>query len=382
VTSKIRVLRVVARMNVGGPAVQVSALATGLDPSRFESRLLVGSVGPGEADHLDLRGRGVPHQRITGLGRAPHPLDDARALGQIVREVRRFRPHIVHTHTAKAGVLGRLAAMRGRVPIRVHHFHGHLLHGYFSPAKTRAVIEVERLLARSTTRLLTVGTRVRDELIAARIGRVGQYRVMPPGVDLGPVPPRDEARRALGLPADVPVIAYVGRLIPVKRPDRLLEVAAALSSRGRDVTTLVVGDGPLRAETEAGARAADTPVRFLGWRSDIEAIYAAADVVVLTSDNEGMPVSLIEAALAGRPAVTTRVGSAPEVVVDGVTGFVTDASASAVVEALERLLADDQERAAMGVAARERAEREFSAARLIRDTEDLYEQLACALPAR
>lgn len=374
-SEKLRILRVIARMNVGGPAVQASALATRLDRERFESRLLVGSVAPGEADYLELRGDGVPHERIIGLGRAPHLLDDGRAFRAIVRYMRAFRPHIVHTHTAKAGVLGRLAAMRAHVPMRVHTFHGHLLHGYFTPVKTRAVVEVERRLAKRTTRLSAVGAQVRDELVAAGIGRPEQYVVVPPGVDLRPAPPRAAAREALALPSDARVVAYVGRVTRVKRPDRLLDVVTRLAGR-TGIVTLVVGDGDLRAETEASARGTGQDVRFLGWRSDIETVYSAADVVILTSDNEGMPVSLIEAGLMGRPAVTTDVGSAGEVVADGVTGYVVPTSSDALAEAVGRLLADDELRTRMGNAARERAERNFSAARLVRDTADLYEQLA------
>ncbi len=182
--SRIRVLRVIARMNVGGPALQVTALADGLDPERFEQRLLVGNVGEGEADYLDLRAPHVEATRVRGLGRSPDPTGDARALAALVREMREFRPHIVHTHTAKAGVLGRSAAVLARVPIRVHTFHGHLLHGYFSPRVTSAVTAVERAFADMTTRLVAVGRQVRDELLAAGIGRPDQYVVVPPGVAL------------------------------------------------------------------------------------------------------------------------------------------------------------------------------------------------------
>ncbi|MGQ0803891.1 MAG: glycosyltransferase [Actinomycetota bacterium] len=374
-TEKLRVLRVIARMNVGGPAVQASALATRLDPERFESRLLVGSVAPGEADYLELRGHAVPHERVAGLGRAPHLLDDARALRLITRHIRSFRPHIVHTHTAKAGVLGRLAAIRTRVPVTVHTFHGHLLRGYFSPARTRAVVEVERRLAKRTTRLAAVGARVRDDLLAAGIGRAKQYVVVPPGVDLPSASEPSAARHELGLRADASVIAFVGRLTGVKRPDRLLEVVGKLN-REREVVTLVVGDGELRAEMEANARNVGGDVRFLGWRADIETVYSAADVVVLTSDNEGMPLSLIEAGLAGRASVTTRVGSAAEVVVDGETGYVTSSATDELAGAVRRLLDDDALRARFGGAAKARAQREFSAARLVRDTEALYEELA------
>ncbi|MEJ7583480.1 MAG: glycosyltransferase, partial [Acidimicrobiales bacterium] len=195
---RLRVLRVIARMNVGGPARQVAVLSRHLDPTRFEQRLLVGSVGAGEADDLQLRDVDLPHRRVAGLGRAPNGLDDVRALATLVREVRRFRPHIVHTHTAKAGVLGRVAALAARAPgsgpALVHTFHGHLLHGYFPARITTAVIAAERLLARRTDRLVAVGARVRDELLAAGIGRPDRWAVLPPGIELRAVPDRAAAR--------------------------------------------------------------------------------------------------------------------------------------------------------------------------------------------
>lgn len=387
--TRIRVLRMIARMNTGGPARQVAAMARGLDPERFEHRLLVGQVGPGEADDLELRGIPVEHVRVRGLGRAPSPFDDARAWAAIAAEIRRFRPHVVHTHTAKAGVLGRTAALatggpggrgrsgRGR-PALVHTFHGHLLHGYFSPILTRAVVGVERALARASDRLVAVGARVRDELLATGVGRPDQYLVVPPGVELGPVPSRSVARCRLGLPADAPVIAYVGRLVAVKRPDRFVAAAASVARDHPDAVFLVAGDGPEAAATREAARAAGLGgrVRFLGWWADVETLYAAADAVVVTSDNEGMPVSLIEAALAGRPAVTTDAGSAGEVVADGETGWVVPRDAAAVAHAVRRLLADPARAAAMGAAAADRARRLYSAERLVADLSALYEALA------
>src|SRR3954467_15699358 len=181
-------------MNVGGPALQVTGLVQGMNADRFDHRLLTGSVGPGEADYVELRAPGLPLTKVVGLGRSPRPLDDARALRMLVHEMRAFRPHIVHTHTAKAGVLGRTAATITRVPALVHTFHGHLLHGYFSPAVTRAVVQTERLLARRTDRLVSVGARVRDDLLAAGVGKASQYTVVAPGIALPPLPARDAAR--------------------------------------------------------------------------------------------------------------------------------------------------------------------------------------------
>ena len=371
----IRVLRIIARMNVGGPALQVTALARHLDRSRYEQRLLVGSVGPEEADYLTLRAPDIEVVAVPGLGRAPSPLDDARALAALVAEMRRFEPHIVHTHTAKAGVLGRAAAMLAGVPLRVHTFHGHLLHGYFSPPVTRAVVLTERALARSTSRLVAVGHQVRDELIAAGIGWPCQYLVVPPGVELTPVPARESAREALGLPPEALVVAFVGRLTRIKRPDRFVAVASLLASRFSAATFLVAGEGQELAEVRRQAAHLGDRVLFLGWRSDVETVYAAADVTLLTSDNEGMPVSLIEAASVGCPGVTTGVGSAGEVVLDGQTGYVTDSSPGSLAEAVGRILASPALRARLGEAAAARARSLFSRERLVRDIGSLYDQL-------
>jgi glycosyltransferase involved in cell wall biosynthesis len=375
--SRIRVLRIIDRLNVGGPALQASVLAERLDPNRFEQLLLAGTIDPGEGDYVALRAPGLPVEEVPGLGRSPRPLDDAHALAQISTAIRRFRPHIVHTHKAKAGALGRPAAWTHRVAATVHTFHGHLLHGYFSPLKTRAVVAVERGLARPTTALVAVGSRVRDELLDAGIGRRNQYTVVPPGVDLGVLPEPGAARRALGL-APGPVVAFVGRLTAVKRPERFVDVAIEVARSHPHVTFAIVGDGELGDDVRARARPLGPRMVFLGWRGDVETVYSASDVVVLTSDNEGMPVSLIEAAASGTPTVTTRVGSAPEVVADGVTGFVTDRDPHALATAVTRLLDDDALRTAMGRAAEQRANERFVADRLASDIADLYETLVPA----
>jgi glycosyltransferase involved in cell wall biosynthesis len=372
----IRVLRVIDRLNVGGPALQATVLSRGLDPARFDQRLLVGAVGPDEGDYAALRAPDLEAEPVVGLGREPHAGRDARALYEISRVIRDFRPHIVHTHKAKAGVLGRTAAWAQRVPATVHTFHGHLLTGYFSPTKTRVVVNVERILAPGTTRLIAVGSRVRDELLDARVGRRSQYVVVPPGTGFSSVPSRDDARHRLSLPLDVPVVAFVGRLTGVKRPERFVDAAIRLAVARPSCHFLVAGEGELLEALRARARPLGDRIRFLGWCADIEQVYAASDVVMLTSDNEGMPVSLIEAAAVGIPAVTTRVGSAPEVVLDGVTGLVTCTDTQELADAAGRLLDDDQLRQRLGDAARLHASERFGAARLVDDIASLYEQMA------
>lgn len=370
-TTQLRVMRVIARMNVGGPALQVSGLVQELSSERFDQRLYTGTVATGEADYIRLRATGLPHTVVEGLGRSPRPLDDLRAFFELVRMMRSFKPHIVHTHTAKAGVLGRLAAFATGVPVVVHTFHGHLLNGYFSQSVTRAVTAVERVLARWTTALVSVGAQVRDDLLAAGIGHAEQYVVVPPGIALSALPRRDEARTALGLPPDAVVVVLVARLTSIKRPERFIAVARMLQESHPSAVFAVVGEGDLLADLRSDA---PSNVCFLGWRGDIERVYAAADLAVLTSDNEGMPVSLIEAALCGVPAVSTRVGSVAEVVLDGRSGWLCepDGLAASVSEALS----DPVRLAAFGTAAREHAEASFSLARLVADTERLYEQAA------
>lgn len=370
----IRVLRVIGRLNVGGPAAQIDVLASGLDPERFGHRILAGMVEEGEADHLELRGSAAEVRRLPTSGRQVEPLADARAVAQLRKEIRAYRPHVLHTHTAKAGVLGRVAALslsRRERPRLVHTFHGHLLSGYFGPAGTAAVRTVERTLAARTDRLVAVGARVRDELVAAGIGDAPQYVVVAPAVRIPDPPASAEARQRLDVPRDAPVVAFVGRLTAVKRPDRFAEVIAALRERFPDLVALVAGDGPAAGDLDVPG----ADIRRLGWRPDVETVLAAADVVLLTSDNEGMPVSLIEAALCGRPAVTTDVGSASEVVLHGRTGLVVGPDVASLTGAVAALLEDPDRAVAMGAAARRMARERFAPERLVADHVRLYQEL-------
>ena len=374
----VRILRVIARMNVGGPAWQVSVLTRGLDAGRFETRLIVGDVGEGEADFVELRDPDLPLAKIPGLGRSVRFGDDLKAFIAIRRSIRDFRPDIVHTHTAKAGLLGRLAAVTSRVPVKVHTYHGHLLHGYFGRFISRVLVLVEQVLARSTTTLVAVGARVRDDLVASGIGHHEQYEVIPPGVASVATIGRESARIRLGLPPDVPVVLFVGRLTSIKRPDRLIEAMSLVLESRPDAVLGLVGEGDLLKETRIRAEPLGSAVHFLGWQPDIASLYVASDCVVLTSDSEGMPVTLIEAAMAGVPAVTTDVGSAREVVLDGVTGLVVAPEAAAVADGILRLL-DPNLRNLMGAAALARANTEFNTQRLIADHAALYDRLISTL---
>jgi glycosyltransferase involved in cell wall biosynthesis len=294
----------------------------------------------------------------------------------LTAEMRRFRPHIVHTHTAKAGTLGRAAAILARAPVRIHTFHGHLLHGYFAPRTARLVAAAESVLARHTDRLVTVGAQVRDDLLGAGIGTLAQYTVVPPGARVGPLPGREAARHKLGLPQAGPVVAYVGRLTRIKRPDRMIAVAREVLQAVPDATFVVCGDGDLASEVSRAQAELGQSLRQLGWRADVETVYAAADLILLTSDNEGMPVSLIEAGLAGLPAVATSVGSVAEVVEDGCTGLLAPRDAGQLAGCVVRLLREDGLRHQMGANAAARGRERFGPERLILDVQRLYETLA------
>lgn len=367
----IRVLRVIARMNVGGPAAQITALHDGLDPARFQLKLLVGHAGHDEVEFLRLRGLDLPRTEIPTLSPAIGP-HDIPAFFEILRCVRQFKPQVVHTHTAKAGLLGRVAAIACNVPYLVHSYHGHLLTGYYSPRVTHAYSYLEARLARRTDVLISVGNRVRDELVAAGIGSPSQYVVVPPGLTLPKSRDRSVARASLGIGTDQPVVAFVGRLTGVKRIDRLLEVARAVSSQYRDCTFIVAGDGEMRGLLE---RSGLPNIRLLGWVGDVASVLAASDMIILTSDNEGMPVSLIEAAALGIPAVATDVGSVREVVAHGVTGLVVSPSSDALTRAVLQLLDDPVRARLMGASAQRDVAVRFGPQRLVGDIAAVYEGL-------
>jgi glycosyltransferase involved in cell wall biosynthesis len=371
---KIKVVQIIARMNVGGPAVIVADLMRGLDSSRFEQRLITGYCAENEADYLETVATDVTATRIAGLGRSISPFADARAFISLISLIKREKPDVIHTHTAKAGVLGRLAAiLAGGSALKVHTFHGHLLHGYFSGWKVRLVIGIEKFLARRTDVLIAVGNQVKEDLLAVGIGQRNQYQTFFPGLPT----PQDydlrAARKNFDLDEAAIYCTFVGRLTQIKRPDRLLDVAKICKSRNLNIHFLVAGEGELFESSQARALADKLPVRFLGWRSDIDQLFAASDIAILTSDNEGIPLTLIQAAFAGIPIVAPRVGSISDIVIDGETGFLTSTDANALADALSTLITDEELRNELGSVGRAHAMRNFSLAKSLADHALLYE---------
>ena len=380
-------LRVIARMNVGGPAHHVSILGGRLDRRGYETLLVAGRVGDGEgsAQHL-ARHHGATLKVLPHLTPQLRPVADLRALLALVRIVRSFRPDIVHTHTAKAGFLGRLAAVlavRPR-PTVVHTYHGHVLEGYFGPAKTALYRGLERSAARVSDVLIGVSQPTVDDLVRLRIATPERFRVIPLGLDLDAFlgldlhpDPDAPLRRACGAAAGDVVAVIAGRLAPIKRLDVALQAVAAARAAGAPLRLVVVGDGELRGRLEAHSEALglEDHVHFAGFRDDMPGVVAAADLALLTSDNEGTPVALIEAAAGGRPAVATQVGGVASVVADGAGRRCPAGDVAALGAALTELAGNAELRRACGRAARTHVAERFDADRLVEDVDALYRAL-------
>ncbi len=371
----------ITRLNVGGPARHALLLTKGLSAT-YRTTLVAGSPAPAEGELSDP----AVAVRHLPLVRPLQPGADARALAAAHQLITRSRPALVHTHMAKAGTVGRLAALRARyAPRTVHTFHGHVLDGYFRPSTQRAFIEAERWLASRTDVLVAVSAEVRDALLDLRVGRPAQYRVVPVGLELAPFlavqQPAGLLRASLGVPFGAPLIGVVGRLVPIKDHLTLLAAMELLP----DVHLAVIGDGELRKVLEARARESGIAkrVHFTGWSTDVASALSDLDVVVLTSRNEGTPVALIEAAATARPVVATDVGGVRSVVSDGHTGFLAPPGDARKVAALvARLLEDPDLRRRMGDAGRARVADRFGETRLLSDIGELYADLLVPAAAR
>lgn len=375
-SDRIRVARVITRLNVGGPAIQAMLLTKRLDPARFETMLVCGVAGPREGDMLALRPEpGVSPIVLPRFGREISLINDSRTLIELMRLFRAFRPHIVHTHLAKAGMLGRLAARLTGVPVVIHTFHGNVLSGYFGAGRSRAFALIERAMSRLSTCVAAISPGQRRELEARGIAPHDRIVDLPLGLDLEPflgaLP--GGLRSELGLSADAPLVGIVARLVPIKRIDIFLAAAERVVARRPDVTFVVLGDGPLRPALEAHGRERALPVRFLGWRADLPSVYADLDVVVLTSDNEGTPVSVIEALAAARAVVVTDVGGVRDIVGSDGGRIVAPRDPDAVAQATLEVLADPALRFRLGASGRARVYPEYDASTLVRRVTGLYE---------
>jgi glycosyltransferase involved in cell wall biosynthesis len=398
-TGAITILQVITRLNVGGTAQHVITLASQLNGGAFQSLLITGQPESSEGDLSGLlTGTRVRHVRLTSLRRPIRPWRDLHAWWQLFRIIRRERPAVVHTHTAKAGTLGRAATLLSNQLVRleravtgrqihecrlVHTFHGHVLERYFGRVRSTVFLWIERMLGWQTNRIIAVSPAVRADLIRLKIGREGRLRVVRLGLPLNellalPLPREDVAPITVG---------FVGRLVPIKRPGLFLELAA----RAKDEPQLcclrfiLVGDGELRQELElqVKARGLTESVTFTGWQTAMASVYQNLDIVCLTSLNEGTPVSLIESLAAGRAVLATDVGGVRDLLGDiqhgpgrfRLTQHGVLADAEALYEGLRYLVTYVQKRLAMGRAGRAFVREHYSTRRLIEEMEVLYQEV-------
>jgi glycosyltransferase involved in cell wall biosynthesis len=386
-SSPVKVLRVIARLNVGGPALHVAYLTAGLAERGYDTTLVAGTIARGEESMAFVADAHNVHiETLSELHREISPIRDLRAIMRLARLIRRERPTILHTHTAKAGAVGRIAALlagNARPPIVVHTFHGHVLRGYFGRTMTFGFRTLERWLARATTSLVAVSPEVRDDLVALRVAPASKFTVVRLGIDLAhriasDDDQRRETRRQMGLRDDEFVVGWVGRMTAVKNTDRVVRALQTLVDLGVDARLLLVGDGPDRDHLERYAHELGVMKRclFLGYQEDVARFYDAIDALVLPSVNEGTPVSVIEALAAERPAVATRVGGTPDIIRDGIDGFLVDpADNGELADRLAELAGDAPRRAAMGAAGRARVLERYAVGRLIDDIDRLYREL-------
>ena len=377
----------IARLNVGGPALHVAYLTAGLAERGYDTTLVAGTIARGEESMAFVAdAQNVHVETLSDLHREISPIRDLRAIVHLAQLIRRERPTILHTHTAKAGAVGRIAALlaRGaRPPIVIHTFHGHVLRGYFGRVTTFGFRTLERWLARTSTSLIAVSPEVRDDLVELGVAPAAKFAVVRLGIDLPRRVDNDEAqrretRRQMGLREDAFVVGWVGRMTAVKRTDLVVRTLQRLVTLDVDAFVVLVGDGPDRDEVERYAHELGVIKRclFLGYQEDVGRFYDAIDVLVLPSINEGTPVSVIEALAARRPAVATRVGGVPDVVRDGIDGFLVDAEdADALAAKLAELAADPGLRARMGEAGHERVLERYAVDRLVDDVDALYRDL-------
>jgi len=381
----IKVMQIIARLNVGGAAVHVALLASHLHPPAYDSILVAGRVGADEGDMTYYaEGLGVTPVIVEELGRSLHPTHDLRTLWVLTRLIRQHRPDVVHTHTAKAGFVGRVAAWLAGVPVIVHTFHGHVFRGYFSPRATQVFLGLERLTAGMSSAVITLTEGLKHELVETfGVTTADKVVVLPLGMDLEgfQATPRQEGafRAAYGIAPDAPLIGIVGRLVPVKNHALFLEAAEQVHAVLPSARFVIIGDGELRPQVEAqiGALGLSAVVQITGWTRDLASVYSDLDVMALTSVNEGTPVTVIEALAAGCPVVSTAVGGVAELLEEGALGGLVpsgdaDALAQALITALNQPPPDARIRAQI-------VER-YGAARMIKDVDALYRRLLAERP--
>jgi glycosyltransferase involved in cell wall biosynthesis len=373
--AKIKVVHIVTRMNTGGVAVLISELITGLDPERYEVHLITGRCTPDEEDYIKARRLHLGEISILSMGRSLRPYSDFKSLLSLITCLRELKPNIVHTHTSKAGLLGRIAAKLAAPKAKiVHTFHGHLLHGYFSKNATRYLIVTERLLAKISDLLISMGNEVKQDLLDSKIGNREQFVIAFPGVRANqPNLDNVKAGKFKSYHNKQVIFTFVGRLSPIKRCDRILKLASMKEISDAGIHFLIIGDGELRSQLES--QSVGLPITFIGWESNTEDWLAVSDAAILLSDNEAVPLAMIEAGFAGLPVVATNVGSMPDVVLDEENGFLVGLKIDEIAEKVLLLGKNDTLRLKMGIRGKTLASERFSVEVMLSKHQEIYSKL-------
>ncbi len=390
-----RVLRIINRFNLGGPTYNAAYLSKYLAPE-YET-LLIGGIHDDteESSKFILRDLGVHAIVIPEMQRSINGINDVQAYRKIKNIIKKFQPHIVHTHASKAGMLGRMAAFDMGVPVVVHTFHGHVFHSYFNALKTKTFIHIERRLAKKTDAIIAISPKQKEELaIEYKIAPPEKFEVIPLGLDLTRFVENQEEKRYIfrkenQLEDDEIAVAIVGRLVPVKNHQLFIKALAEAKKRTiKKIRAFIVGDGECRTEIEAlahrynltislnGSTVHKPDVRFSGWVKEVDYVYAGVDVVMLTSLNEGTPVSLIEAQAAGKPIVSTDVGGVHDILIPNASALLSPPNSEELfIENFIRLIENEQLRKSMANVSRDFVLSQFSYERLINDMDKLYQKL-------
>lgn len=392
-----KILRILNRLNVGGPTYNVAYLSRYLD-GKYETQVLAGHKEPDEgSSEYMLKDLGVSYEYVPHMYRSISPLKDYRAYRFIKRFVKKYKPAIVHTHAAKAGVLGRLAAYHNpnRPKAIIHTYHGNVFDGYFSPFKTKVFLAIERYLCGISTAIVAISEAQKNDLVNKyRIVEADKVHVIRLGFDLSrftedPSEKRKAFRSFYGLGNDEIVISITGRLAPIKNHGLLIEAINIIKRKNPALKfkLFVVGDGELMEQTIAAVRQTglsfcrygddnyNADIIFTSWRKDIDVINAGSDIIALTSLNEGTPVSIIEGMASQKPVICTNVGGVKDVVTDGVNGFLCSLDAEQYAQRLEELIANKGIRESFGIKGRDFALQNYSYDRLLSEIEDLYTYL-------
>ncbi len=334
----LNVVHVIARMNVGGPAFELQALQGEFPLVQVNSQIITGRCGPDEQDFLVNHSIDGQIWRIDELQRNLNVIRDLLAFLRIRRLIIDLNPDVLHTHTSKAGFLGRLAALTLRKrPKLIHTFHGHIFDGYFGSVGKFIFLNIERYLGHFTDLFLCIGSKTRDDIVQLGIASIENTRLVPTSIYYVEGSNRPTARKRLGISNDSNVIIYFGRLASVKRIDRLVEVIS-LVKKNLDVVWLIVGDGSEKGILEDFQRSTDRDVRLLGWRDDVQQILPACDLSILVSDNEGTPLSIVEAGYFGVPTICTDVGSVKDLITDQENGFIVEKDAWVISSSISAIL--------------------------------------------